>query len=284
MDYKKATDDIRSVLLEAGEHALNIQKTIKRQYKQGQQAVTQADLDISKMVAQRLSHWLEREDQVLIDEESIDTIATPGEVFAATRYQWVLDPIDGTAGYALGRDKWGISLGLLENGRPAAGGFYMPALGALIVVEEGKAFYTDIHTNQKRQVPDAQPMEVNSQIFIESFFGFEDHWGENTFQNKAWLNTPESALQAGYSTLMQQSAGMTVFGIFSLWDIAGIAVIAKAAGFEFTSLQDGKKLETFTGEHFDPSWKLKGRWVVSHPKTYQAIRDALTGNTGDKAA
>jgi len=277
MDYTKATEDIRAFLLEAGAHALNLQKQAGRHYKQDQSIVTQTDLDISKMAADKLSHWLNQEDHVLIDEESIDTISNPEEVFATTKYQWVLDPVDGTAGYALGRDRWGVSLGLLENGVPIGGGFYMPAIGALIMVEDGKAYYTDARSGEKCPMPRAEPMDLNSQIFLESYFGFEHFWGSDMARNRAWLNTPECAVQGFYSALMGQSAGMTCHELFSIWDVAGAAAIASTTGHKIMSLEDGHEWERFTAGDFKDNWKLENRWVLSHPDNYEAIKNALMG-------
>ena len=277
MDLTKATEDIRAFLLEAGAHALKIQKDIDRNYKQGEQAVTQADLDISKMAADRLSHWFSQEDHILIDEESADQIPKPEEVFATTKYQWVLDPVDGTAGYAMGRDRWGVSLGLLENGVPVGGGFYMPAIGALILVEDGQAIYTNVSTGNKTSMPQAEAMEINSQVFVESFFGLEKYWGAGDVKNKAWINTPESALQAGLSTLNLQSAGMSFFELFSIWDLAGIFAIGKATEFKLMDLSDGSTVERLSAQDFKDNWKLKNRWLLTHPDNFEAIKDALTG-------
>ncbi len=277
MDLTKATEDIRAFLLEAGAHALKIQKGIDRNFKQGEQAVTQADLDISKMAMDRLSHWLTQDEHVLIDEESIDQISNPEEVFATTRYQWVLDPVDGTAGYAMGRDRWGVSLGLLDNGVPIGGGFYMPAIGALILVEGEQAYFTDVNTSEKRPMPMAKVIELNSQTFVDSYFGFEGYWNEDMSRNKVWLNTPECAVQGFYSAFMHQAAAATCFELYSIWDIAGAAAIARATGHKIMSLDDGREWERLLAQDFKDDWKLKSRWILSHPDNYEAIKDALTG-------
>lgn len=279
MDLTQAYEDIKSYLLEAGSHALEIQKDIKRQYKAGEQAVTQADLDNSKLAAKRLAHWLEQEDHVLIDEESIDQVGTPEDVFANTRYQWVLDPIDGTAGYALGRDRWAVSLGLLENGKPIGGGFYMPALGKLLLVEaDGKATITDINTGKKGLVPMAEPMDINSQVFVDSFFGFNHCWvGEKMEHNKVWLNTPECAVQGGYSTFMHQAAGTSFIELYSIWDAAGLSAIAAATGHKIMSLDNDKELEFWRADLVKEDWKLENKWIMAHPDNYDAIKKALTG-------
>jgi myo-inositol-1(or 4)-monophosphatase len=53
---------------------------------------------------------------------------------------WVIDPLDGTRAYASGLPIWGISLGLLHNGEPLAGGFYMPAMDELYWGDKNGAF------------------------------------------------------------------------------------------------------------------------------------------------
>ncbi len=277
MDLTRATDNIRAFLLEAGAHALKIQKGVSSHYKEGEQAVTQADLDISEMITDRLSYWLSQNDHILIDEESIIQISSPEEVFNRTRYQWALDPIDGTAGYAMGRDRWAVSLGLLDNGVPIGGGFYMPAIGALILVEDGQAYFTDVHTGEKRLMPTAEPMELNSQIFLESYFGFEYFWSDDMAHNKAWLNTPECAVQGCYSAFMRQAVGTTFFELFSIWDVAGAAAIARTTGHKIMSLENGREWERFTAQDFKDNWKLKSRWVMAHSENFDIIKNALTG-------
>ena len=55
-----------------------------------------------------------------------------GEETGRTRdgaLRWVVDPIDGTSNYARGRNRWCVSLGLLQDDRPVAGLLAAPALG-----------------------------------------------------------------------------------------------------------------------------------------------------------
>ncbi len=46
---------------------------------------------------------------------------------------WAVDPIDGTANFLSGLPFWTISLGLMENDQPIAGGILAPALGLMVV-------------------------------------------------------------------------------------------------------------------------------------------------------
>ncbi|NKB52420.1 MAG: histidinol-phosphatase [Rhizobiaceae bacterium] len=44
-----------------------------------------------------------------------------GAVRSEARYQWIIDPIDGTRAFISGLPVWGTLVGLYENGRPIAG-------------------------------------------------------------------------------------------------------------------------------------------------------------------
>ena len=46
---------------------------------------------------------------------------------------WAVDPIDGTANFLSGLPFWTISIGLMEQGQPVAGGILAPALGLMLV-------------------------------------------------------------------------------------------------------------------------------------------------------
>lgn len=46
---------------------------------------------------------------------------------------WAVDPIDGTANFLSGLPFWTISIGLIDQGQPVAGGILAPALGMMAV-------------------------------------------------------------------------------------------------------------------------------------------------------
>ncbi|MBN8926846.1 MAG: inositol monophosphatase [Rhodospirillales bacterium 69-11] len=53
------------------------------------------------------------------------------------RLRWVVDPIDGTANFARGRDRFCISLGLMEDRTPLLGVIVAPALGETFTARQG---------------------------------------------------------------------------------------------------------------------------------------------------
>lgn len=48
---------------------------------------------------------------------------------------WAVDPIDGTSNFLSGLPFWTISLGLMDQGQPVAGGILAPALGLMAVTD-----------------------------------------------------------------------------------------------------------------------------------------------------
>lgn len=48
---------------------------------------------------------------------------------------WAVDPIDGTSNFLSGLPFWTLSIGLMDQGQPVAGGILAPALGFMAVAE-----------------------------------------------------------------------------------------------------------------------------------------------------
>jgi myo-inositol-1(or 4)-monophosphatase len=63
---------------------------------------------------------------ILIGEEG-----TRRENNRQSSYIWAIDPIDGTTAFVQGLPGWGIAIGLLYQGQPCFGLFYMPLLDDL---------------------------------------------------------------------------------------------------------------------------------------------------------
>lgn len=274
MDTSKALNDILSFMKEAGALALQNQGRAKISYKDGNQALTETDLAISQLAQQRLKTWFDQPNHILIDEESINL--TPDEAFSRYEYQWSLDPIDGTAGYALGRRLYGTSLGVFHKGKPLLGVIYFPAIQELLVADETRAWrvVNPFTPDAKEEPLQCRPMDVHSQIFVESFFGKFQKWDEPPV-GKIWLNTPESALQGFMSVLTSQAAGAASARMFAIWDVAASVAMAQRAGFSIRSLSDGRVLSTFQPSDFKENWKMSDVWLICADENFDFLSNAL---------
>ena len=64
------------------------------------------------------------------DPSVVDRLNQPAPV-------WVIDPIDGTANYAAGREPFGVIVALVQNRRTVAGWIYLPATDVMITAVSG---------------------------------------------------------------------------------------------------------------------------------------------------
>ncbi len=277
MNYSEALSDIKSFLHEAGALATEAQPSITMMLKDGDQALTETDLAISRLAHQRLAHWLSQSGHVLIDEESIDQVGSPQEIFRNSEFQWVLDPIDGTAGYAAGRQQYGISLGLLHKGKPILGGIYLPSRHELIFADGSQAWrtinaFTPMETTSCLKFSEKL---VNSQTFVESYFGKIWSWDSSFSPRTFWLNTPESAVQGFFSLFSGQAVGATWVPLYSIWDVAAAAAIGQQAGFITKTMRNKNSFELFDSTNVKPNWKITESWLCCAPSNFDTIRNGL---------
>ncbi|TCO30320.1 myo-inositol-1(or 4)-monophosphatase [Kribbella steppae] len=89
-------------------------------------------------MASEVDFAVEREVRAFLERETPDIGVLGEEEGGATDgTRWVLDPIDGTVNFVHGVPLWGISLGLIHEGRAVAGVIDHPALGTRYAAAEG---------------------------------------------------------------------------------------------------------------------------------------------------
>jgi len=126
---------VKELALQAGEIALARFLHVQPSLKPGDELVTRADREIEAFLVSRLREAYP-EHGILGEELGISV--------EGKECLWALDPIDGTRAFASGLPVWGISIGLLERGRPTRGVFYMPLLRECYYVDaQGEAFWND---------------------------------------------------------------------------------------------------------------------------------------------
>jgi myo-inositol-1(or 4)-monophosphatase len=97
---------------------------IEAEYKVGHDPVTEADREVDAVLRKNLL----RDGEGWLSEESVDDF---------TRLEksrvWVVDPLDGTREFVAGIPEFCVSVAMVENGQPIAGGICNPATNELII-------------------------------------------------------------------------------------------------------------------------------------------------------
>lgn len=85
--------------------------------------VTEADRAASRLIMSGLQKAFP--DDAILSEEAAD----PGDLRLASKRVWIIDPIDGTAGFIRDDGDFAVQIGLAVAGRPAVGVVFLPAFG-----------------------------------------------------------------------------------------------------------------------------------------------------------
>jgi myo-inositol-1(or 4)-monophosphatase len=101
---------------------------IEARHKQGDDPVTEADTTVDTL----LRELLPRDGDGWLSEETRDDL-----IRLERRRVWVVDPLDGTREFVTGIPEWCVSIGLVVDGEPVAGGICNPVTGETIVGARG---------------------------------------------------------------------------------------------------------------------------------------------------
>ena len=117
-------NEVISWARQAGQIALGYFKNVTPELKPDNTFLTKADLEIERYLGEQIRGTFP--DHHMIGEEG-----TRDKNRAHSPNVWAVDPIDGTTAFVQGLPGWGISIGLLHQGQPHFGLFYMPLLDDL---------------------------------------------------------------------------------------------------------------------------------------------------------
>lgn len=217
--------------------------------------VTAADLAVDAV----LRDILPQEGEGWLSEETADDLSR----LDCSRV-WVVDPIDGTREFVEGIPEWCISIGLLEDGIPMAGGIYNPATHELVA---GAVDVGVTYNGKTAQVRDPGAL-AGAQVLAsrsETRRGEWARWEEHGFDVKPCGSV---AYKMALVAAGQVDATWTLVPKHE-WDVAGGAALIRAAGGRVT-LADGSE------PPFNQAKPLFPNFVAAGPKTTDAIL-ALVG-------
>ena len=202
-----------------------------------------ADRVLKEILPQRGEGWL--------SEESVDD---------ALRLEcervWVVDPIDGTREFIEGIPEWCISIGLLEDGVPVAGGIFNPATDELVLgsVETGVTYNgTGASVSEPGSREQVTVLASRSEIKRGEWASFVD----GRFQVTACGSV---AYKLGLVAAGRADATWTLVPK-SEWDVVAGTALVRAAGGVVT-LVDGGAPRFNKAKPIFPNYVAAGRAVA----------------------
>jgi myo-inositol-1(or 4)-monophosphatase len=215
-----------SLLTDSYERVARIDRKSKRD------VVTEVDYASEKLVLDAIRDAYP-EDAILAEESGHHQARRPRGVEA--RRLWVVDPLDGTVNYANGLPYFCVSIGLIEDGRPAVGVVLDPLRNDLYAATaSGPATLNGepVTASDKELLGD---FVVSLAIIGRGGIGRERKIGRE-------VRIPRRMGSAALSLAYVGSGRFDAFvqnGGLSLWDVAAAGLIAERAGATVTDLAGG---------------------------------------------
>ena len=222
---------VRKWLKEAGKFALTQRNLLSTELKADGTPVTNIDLQIESMLVDHISQTYP-DHQILSEEGNSHS--------NNCEFLWTIDPIDGTRVYISGLPVWGISVGILKQGNPYAGAFFMPATGEMYWGIGDKGFFNN------------QPMPLQNNIDMQNSLAFIAV-PSNTHRHYEISFNRLRSLGSTTAHLAYVARGVAMAALtrrIYLWDLAAVLPLLKATGISLVYL---------SGKAFDPHELLDGR-------------------------
>src|ERR1700732_4845424 len=189
---------------------------IEAEYKAGHDPVTEADKSVDAVLRKALL----REGEGWLSEESIDD---PSRL--EKKRLWIVDPLDGTREFVAGIPEFCVSVAMVEDGIPVAGGICNPATGELFLgsLESGLTYNgKPARASQRTSLQGALVLASRSEIK-------RGEW--KRFEKAAVKVRPMGSVAYKLALVSAGQADLT----FTLtpkheWDIAGGAAVVSSAG------------------------------------------------------
>ncbi len=218
MTSTKETLERIQAALEAGREVLNrfTPGAIEAQYKAGHDPVTEADRSVDAV----LKKYLLRPDEGWLSEETIDD-----HIRLEKQRVWVVDPLDGTREFVQGIPEFCISIAMVENGVPVAGGICNPATNELIIGsrDTGVTYNgSPAQPSQRRELQGALVLASRSEVK-------RGEWKQ--FESAEFKIRPMGSVAYKLGLVAAGKADLT----FTLvpkneWDVAAGAALVQSAG------------------------------------------------------
>ncbi|MBN1991432.1 MAG: inositol monophosphatase [Anaerolineae bacterium] len=242
---------IQTWLREAGHIALGYYQTgLTRQQKADNSPVSEADRAVEQFLIGKIRQTYARPEHTIIGEEF-------GGNWQDSEFVWAIDPIDGTRVFLDGLPLWGISLGLLRNGKAYRGIVYLPVINEIYYTDdEGIAFWND------RPLKGMLRTDWNSDSFIAVPSEVQHLFNINFWRLRAFGSA------VAHQVYVARGAAVAALQTkLSLWDIAGPNAILSRIGGVATYLDGSPVLMP----DVLAQGKCRGTVLIGHPLVVEKL-------------
>lgn len=203
--------------------------TVSNKLAGGFDPVTKADREAERVIRMLI---MERfSDHAIIGEEY--GTRTTGE----SRYQWIIDPIDGTRAFISGLPLWGTLIAFCEHNKPLAGVMAQPFTGEIYLSDSQESWL--LHRGEKHQLKTSPNSELQSATLMTTspvLFAPEKRGPYDRVEAACRLARYGADCYA-YCMLASGSIDLVIEADLNVYDIAALIPLIRDAGGLVTDWQ-----------------------------------------------
>lgn len=171
-----------------------------------------------------------------------------GEEYPATnpnaKYQWVIDPIDGTKSFVRGIKDWGVLLAVLEDGKPIIGVYNSPATNEIFYCQKNGGTFLN---GKRTYVSKVKNIEKSFLVHSSINHFIKHHKVENIVELAELAQGKRGASDCnGINMVLKGQADVNISGRGHIWDYAAPAILVEEAGGKFTDFSGQYSLTSDT--------------------------------------
>jgi histidinol-phosphatase len=218
---------------------LPLWKNVAVDHKADGSEVTAADRDAEQLLRQRITEHYP--DHAILGEES------GGEQERDVEHLWLLDPVDGTASFALGLPLFGTLIGYLRHGTACVGVIGAHALGETLYAAAGQGCWHQRGRTPPKRVRTSAVSDPAAAFVVSTTLEHTDMDPRDPRPSVCLSRLYREARRfrwsgdcINYALMCQGSVDVALDPRMNPWDIAAVAPCVREAGGVLTSL-DGNE-------------------------------------------
>jgi len=229
------TDTLETEYLARVQHALNTAHDTVRQFAPGTFAVKDTGgrdviTQVDRAVSDVLRTALLKAEEGWLSEEDVDDLSR-----LSKRVVWVVDPLDGTREFVDGIPEWCISVGLVVDGAPVAGGVCNPATNEIFLGGLNSGI-----TYNGRRVQPTRRTDLKGAVVLASRQEYKrGEWAQ--FEGKQFSIRPTGSVAYKLALVSAGLADATwTLSPKHEWDVAAGVALVSSAGGTVACIRDGR--------------------------------------------
>jgi histidinol-phosphatase len=226
---------------EAGEFVLPLWKKLAVEYKADGSEVTEADWGAERLLRKRI---VERyPDHSILGEEF------GGEQYRDAEHLWIVDPVDGTASFAVGLPLFGTLIGYVRRGTPCVGVIGAHAMHEVVYAASDQGCWHRRGQSRATRIFTSAVADPSRAFVVSTTLEHTDMDPRDTTPSIHLSQLYRKARRfrwsgdcINYALLCQGYVDVALDSRMQPWDIAAIAPCVREAGGVLTSMQGDERV------------------------------------------